>query len=349
MLPSARAFDTARKGRITMKKLITMGLALIMALTLVGCGSFEVIDNEEIALADGTATGTTKQVTAKALSSKVGEVVEIPTMAEAKTGEKVYSNSKAYVDASNANEGYIFVKYTGGKKVKILVQIYLTTDNKYNHNLNNEGNLDTFAFTEGDGKYTVRIMENTTGNKYACVYACEVEVKLRNELLPFLYSNYALDYANAPETVKKAADLTKDAKTDIEKVAAVYDYVVKNVAYDKAFANDIVAGKVSGHVPTLDVTLSTKKGICFDYASLMGGMLRSQGVPVRLVKGYAGNAYHAWINVYVNGVGWVDKVIQFDGQNWTMMDPTFVSTSKNANAMAKFVGDGNNYTPQQIF
>ena len=44
--------------------------------------------------------------------------------------------------------------------------------------------------------------------------------------------------------------------------------------------------------------LEKKSGICFDYAALMTGMLRSQGVPCKLVVGYAGTVYHAWISVW---------------------------------------------------
>ena len=51
--------------------------------------------------------------------------------------------------------------------------------------------------------------------------------------------------------------------------------------------------------------LAQKKGICFDYAALMTAMLRSQDIPTKLVVGYTGNLYHAWINVYLEGQGWV--------------------------------------------
>ena len=60
--------------------------------------------------------------------------------------------------------------------------------------------------------------------------------------------------------------------------------------------------------------------------------------------GYAGTTYHAWINVYIEGVGWVDKVIYFDGQNWTLMDPTFVSTGKGSDSIMKYVTTASNYS-----
>ena len=43
----------------------------------------------------------------------------------------------------------------------------------------------------------------------------------------------------------------------------VYNYVVKNVKYDDEKAQNVQ----SGYLPSVDETLKTKKGICFDYAA----------------------------------------------------------------------------------
>ena len=89
----------------------------------------------------------------------------------------------------------------------------------------------------------------------------------------------------------------------------VYEYVIKNIAYDTAKASSVQ----SGYLPDVDAVLASKKGICFDYAALMTAMLRSQDVPTKLVIGYTGSLYHAWVNVYIDNVGWVDNIIYFDG------------------------------------
>ena len=59
----------------------------------------------------------------------------------------------------------------------------------------------------------------------------------------------------------------------------------------------------------------------------MSAMLRIQGILTRLVIGYAGDVYHAWISVYVEDKGWVDGIIRFDGESWTLMDPTTAASS----------------------
>ena len=85
-----------------------------------------------------------------------------------------------------------------------------------------------------------------------------------------------------------------------------------------------------------------KSGICFDYAALMTAMLRTQGIPTKLVVGYAGSVYHAWISTYTEETGWVNNIIYFDGNNWKLMDPTFASsghetyTADSSHYSAKF-------------
>lgn len=58
-------------------------------------------------------------------------------------------------------------------------------------------------------------------------------------------------------------------------------------------------------------------------------MLRSQRIPTRLEVGYMGDVYHAWISIYTKETGWVNGIIEFDGKNWELMDPTFASSSKS--------------------
>ena len=71
-------------------------------------------------------------------------------------------------------------------------------------------------------------------------------------------------------------------------------------------------------------------------------MLRSQGIPTRLEIGYAGTEYHAWISVYTPETGWIDKIIQFDGNNWTLMDPTLGSYASSS-TVKKYLEDDNYY------
>ena len=80
----------------------------------------------------------------------------------------------------------------------------------------------------------------------------------------------------------------------------------------------------------------------------MASMLRSQRIPTHMEVGYAGEVYHAWISTYIQDIGWVNGIIQFDGINWSLMDPTFAS-STDAKELKKFIGDGSNYSVKYIY
>ena len=285
-----------------------------------------------------------------ALSATWASAANLPTKATIKTGVTVYANTKASVDASNLTEGFVTVKYTGGKDVRIKVQI--TKDKSattYTYDLNSKGTAETFPLTEGNGTYSIKIFENTTGTKYAQAYACSVSMTLRDEFLPHLYANQYVNFTSESKVAKKAAELMVGKSSDLDKVTAVFDFVVDNFTYDYVFAKEVQEGKHTGYLPSVDKALDAKKGICFDYAAVMAAMLRSQNIPCKLVVGYAGSTYHAWINVYIPGQGWVDKAIYFDGTTWTLMDPTFTSTGKRSESIMKYVTTPTNYAQKYAY
>lgn len=54
------------------------------------------------------------------------------------------------------------------------------------------------------------------------------------------------------------------------------------------------------YLPVIDDTFKVQSGICYDFSALYAAILRNQGIPVKLVKGYTRNAkgYHAWNEAY---------------------------------------------------
>ena len=168
---------------------------------------------------------------------------------------------------------------------------------------------------------------------------------MEDEFAPFIRSNQYVNFDAAPSTVACAASLTQGISDPLQKVSAIYNYVVYNMTYD----TELAATVTSGYLPDLDSVLGKMSGICFDYAALMTGMLRSQGVPTKLVVGYAGEVYHAWINVWSASTGWVDGVIYFDGTNWKRMDPTFASSGGGSANMIDFIGNGANYSAKYFY
>ena len=96
----------------------------------------------------------------------------------------------------------------------------------------------------------------------------------------------------------------------------------------------------------MDATLESKKGICFDYAALTAAMLRSRDIPCKLQIGYSGTVKHAWVSVYIRSKGWVDKAVEFSGDSWSRMDPTFDSNSDDEETIQQYIGNDDNYIVQ---
>ncbi len=260
-------------------------------------------------------------------------------------GKLAKANSSAVIDYSNSQDGYVMVKWSAGgtPKVKVLIKgpnAGKGTYDSYQYNLRTDGEYEAFPLSDGSGKYTVGVYKNTSGTQYATISTASIDVKLTNEFVPYLRPNQYVTYTEGSETVKKAAEICTGVTGNLEKVEKVYEYVVKNVTYDKQKAKTVK----SGYLPVVDETLKTGKGICFDYAALMSAMLRSQNVPVKLIVGYTGDVYHAWINVWSETEGWIESKIYFDGKEWKLMDPTFASSGKQSSSIMEYIGNGSNYS-----
>ena len=151
-----------------------------------------------------------------------------------------------------------------------------------------------------------------------------------------------MDFSVKSEACTLAQSLVKDGMNDVEILKAFYTYVTEHITYDYDKADSVEAG----YLPDIDETLSTGKGICFDYAALMTAMLRSRDIPCKLQIGYAGDIKHAWIDVYIRGKGWVEQAITYDGEKWNRMDPTFTANSEDEELINSYIGDSANYTLQ---
>ena len=302
-----------------MRRLNYLLSLIVLSLSISSCG------DQAPAYSDTAVVTENSSSAAVAKESNGNRDNTISVLVPEASGVQVYSNADASIDASNAADGYVMVKYTGSAaKVRMLIET--PAGNTYNYLMALDGQYDVYPLSEGSGTYKIGVYENLHDDQYATAFTQSVNVTLKDEYSMFLYPNAYVDFNANSNAVKKGQELAAGANTDIEVVQNVYHYITKNVTYDYDKAETVQ----SGYIPTVDETLATGKGICFDYASLMGAMLRSQGIPTRLEIGYAGTEYHAWISVYTKETGWIDKIIQFDGKNWILMDPTLGSYASNS-------------------
>ncbi len=252
-------------------------------------------------------------------------------------GTVLYGNDTISIDASNTGEGYIMVQYAGSAD-KVKVQITIPDLTQYTYTLTSNGAYETLPLTGGDGAYHVEVLEHAYDDMYAMAFAQDMDIKLNDEFRPFLYPNQYSWYTQDSQTAQYAIQLSEESSDDLTFVENVYHYIIENITYDEELAANIP----TNYVPNIDETLNSGKGICFDYAALMTSMLRCQGVPTKLEVGYSGEAYHAWISVYLKEMGWIDKIIEFNGQEWSLIDPT-LAAGNNRSAVGKYIGDGSNY------
>lgn len=96
------------------------------------------------------------------------------------------------------------------------------------------------------------------------------------------------------------------AKTDLEKVRAIYNHVVSTVKYDKS-------GQGWGR-GDIYYACDARRGNCTDFHAIIIGYTRALGIPARFAIGFPLPAdrgtgqisgYHCWAEVYLKDIGWV--------------------------------------------
>ena len=311
------------------KKWISAAAALILCLALTACGGSGASSPEP-------ASRAAEPSQSAALSAEGGSGgYEVPKFRGAKFHEdKAEGNEEVQVDLSAVSKGYIALVCDTDARVKL--QIF-KGEEAYVYDVV-MGKTQIFPLQSGDGTYVIRVMKNLEDNKYFELYKCEAEVKLKSEFEPYLRPNQYADYSESSECVKKAAEIAQGARDEEEFIMGVFDFVCDTVKYDYDKAETVE----SGYIPDPDSIMKEGKGICFDYASLSASMLRSQGIPTKIIFGYVApdELYHAWNMFYTEKKGWTSVEFSVSPEEWSRIDTTFSANG----ADGKFIGDGSNYT-----
>ena len=239
------------------------------------------------------------------------------------------------LDVSSLDQGYVAVSAVSDMRLKFQV---IKDETTYNYDLPSDGTPGIFPLQGGNGSYRFRVMENVVDKKYSELYSFTCDVRMQDEFQPFLRPSTYINYTRDSACVRKAAELAAGCSDELGLVSAVYNFVCSQVTYDR----DKAATVKSGYLPVPDETMNSGKGICFDYAALAASMLRSQGIPTKMIFGYVApqGLYHAWNMFYTPQSGWVTVSFEVRGENWTRMDLTFSANG----ADATFIGDGSNYS-----
>ena len=116
-----------------------------------------------------------------------------------------------------------------------------------------------------------------------------------------------------PRVAELARRITANSKTDYDKAAAIDKYLRENYSYTLQLPAQ------TPEDPIADFLFVRKRGHCEYFASAMAVMLRTLGIPSRLVNGFRNGEYndltgsyivrarnaHAWVEAFMPAVGWV--------------------------------------------
>lgn len=108
-------------------------------------------------------------------------------------------------------------------------------------------------------------------------------------------------------TAELADEICADCDTDEESVKAIYEWMIHNFEYDYECEPIVQYFNVRK-------TLSSQKGICYDFAHLFATLCRSQNIPCYVVDGDKRDNiqyHHTWNRVYFDGLWW-NMDITFD-------------------------------------
>jgi len=228
--------------------------------------------------------------------------------------------------------GLLRICYQSNSDARLKLQV-LKDGNSIAYNLKGDGSIEDFSLQYGSGEYTARIMQNIKNDEYFVVTAKTFTVNLRDENAVYLNSIQNVDWDYSKKPIQDVPYLVSDALIGLEDAQLLsgcadelYDFVVTNIAYDSAKVYSLMYD----YLPDIEKTYLERTGICYDYASLFAAMLRSIGIPAKLVKGYSKEnpgVYHAWNEVLING-------------EWIVVDTTLDASQPGKDAqMAKKPAD----------
>jgi transglutaminase-like putative cysteine protease len=281
------------------------------------------------------------------LSPYVGESVG--------TRERADTGDAAEVDMSSLGQGYVVATSTSSKMVKFRVEYGPATGSDesgdgwvptetYFYALNNAGQYEAFPLAHGDGHYRFTVFINVSGNEYEPFFTEEADVVMDSQFEPFLRPNQIVNYSESSSAVRLGQQLAEHCVSNLEIVRQVYFWVKQNITYDTSKVDYVRSD--TDYLPDLEQVLRDNSGICYDYAALVAAMLRSNGIPCKLITGNVladgQDLYHAWNMIWLEEQGWVTIEMPTSPEEWERIDLTFAASGDPD--IVRFVGDGENYT-----
>ena len=121
-----------------------------------------------------------------------------------------------------------------------------------------------------------------------------------------------------PRVQSLATEITANLSSPFEKAAGIESYLRSHYVYTLQLPNLVPSDPIS------DFLFVRRQGHCEYFASAMAVMLRSIGIPSRMVNGFSGGEFNDLTSQYIirasDAHSWVEAYIP--GQGWMTFDPT---------------------------
>ena len=168
----------------------------------------------------------------------------------------------------------------------------------------------TFVVTAIEMMY-FGIVDNSSGKDKMLTKICILALTAFIAVLLFFSYNFVFKpeapyLSNGRDTLwdtrteELADEICAGCETDEEKVQAIYTWMIANMEYDYDY-------QVLLQYFDVRRTLSTRKGVCYDFANLFSALCRSQNIPCYVVDGTPydrSTQDHTWNRVYYDGCWW---------------------------------------------
>lgn len=209
------------------------------------------------------------------------------------------------MDTTHGGEGYVAVTAKSDEPVKVKLTAPDGTERIYN--VPNTGLVAYYPLSDGNGTYQIQLLKKVrdsgSDNMYAHVLQGSCNAVLYDEFQPYLRPSTYVWFTGYSDCVAEAAQLCAGVSNDDKKIERIRSYVCEKLSYDETLAES----EDQSFIRDPDAILARGTGICLDYAVLMAAMLRSQGIPTKVVYGSVetmAGGYHAWNMAYTASRGW---------------------------------------------
>ena len=273
----------------------------VCAAILLIAGVTAIIGRTAVLRPDENGTVTASPVPARSIRDIMDEEA---TARFPETGDQKKTEGGLTIDYSHMDQGYVMVRaQKSDKRMKLTVEhgsVLLT------YSMNNDEKYETIPLQYGSGEYTfsLGIAETADSSQYESAGTISLKCKIPDENSCFLYPNQYVSYSADSPVIEKARELCRDLNNPADIAKAICSYIQDVFCYD--FVKFVTADEEQ--LPDIETAWKEKAGIEQDLSAVTCAMLRSQGVPAKLVIGTAEDSDNATIS-WRHSTSWVEIII----------------------------------------